>query len=233
MQKHFRWTVHLLGVSLGVLFGLAGCAAPHGPACGDADIATSLAVCTEMIESGRYVGRKLADPYGIRAQTYVRVRDYDRALADFDRAIELGVNAEPIKAWIPALVPTDRYEFLIARGNVHYLKGDYRSAVSDYSNALERYEMRYPLSPGGWVAFNIWGLVYTRGKAYYMQGDRARATADFTAAMHLCLAGTRLRTHDFCRELPMLGPVEAATRPPDHRLGWVMMMTMPKWVRPE
>ena len=83
--------------------------------------------------------------------------DYDRAIADFSKAIELDPN---------------RAEFYHARGGTYLQKDDYDRAIADFSKAIE-------LDP------NRAGAYHDRGWTYLLKDDYARAIADFSKAIEL------------------------------------------------
>jgi tetratricopeptide (TPR) repeat protein len=97
--------------------------------------------------------------YFNRAQeNYVR-RDYERAIADYTKAIEL--NYEPLS------------EAYYQRGSVQYNEQNYRPAIDDFSQAIQ-------------LSYEPLGLVfYNRGNAYYYKGDNELAIADYTKAIEL------------------------------------------------
>jgi len=50
---------------------------------------TRVAACTTVIHSNLFAGRLLADLYAIRARAYIAKQDYQDALADENKALEL------------------------------------------------------------------------------------------------------------------------------------------------
>jgi len=83
--------------------------------------------------------------------------DYDRAIGEFSKAIEL------------------RPGYAIQynnRGNAHFFKDDYDRAIADYCRAIEK-------KPDYANAF------FNRGNAYYSKGDWDKAIDDFGRAMEL------------------------------------------------
>ena len=83
--------------------------------------------------------------------------DYERAIADFDQAIEL---------------KPDDADAYFNRGVVYYYKGDYDHAIAEYDQAIK-------LKPDYPAAYN------NRGLAYADKGDYERAIADFDRAIEL------------------------------------------------
>jgi tetratricopeptide (TPR) repeat protein len=84
-------------------------------------------------------------------------RDYDRAIADFNEAIQYKPNL------------TQAYN---NRGNAYANKGEYDHAIADYNLAIQ-------LEPADAAAYN------NRGNAYAYKGDYDRAIANFDQAIQL------------------------------------------------
>ena len=113
-------------------------------------------ICTEIIELERSPHDK-AFAYYNRGLAYYYKGDFDRAIEDFNKALELDPN------YIGA-----HYN----RGLAYYYKGDFDRAIEDFNKALE-------LDP------NYIGTYYNRGLAYYYKGDFDRAIEDFNKALEL------------------------------------------------
>jgi len=114
--------------------------------------------CTSVIERGAsYSKEDRARAYNKRGLAYVRKRNYDRAIADFGKAIALN----PEKAG-----------FYNNRGNVNRRKGEVDRAIQDYDKAIA-------LNPKYAKAYN------NRGKAYGKKGWVDRARADYDKAIKL------------------------------------------------
>jgi tetratricopeptide (TPR) repeat protein len=106
-----------------------------------------------------------------RGEAYKLKHDYDRATADFDRAINLyrqEINRYPASAWYRA------------RGNAYSAKGDYDRAIADYDQAIR-------LDPKDTAAYNA------RGEAYFDKGEYAPAIAEFDQALKLKPAHAKAR----------------------------------------
>src|ERR1041384_3873173 len=86
-----------------------------------------------------------------RGAAYGQKGDLDRAIADFDRAIQIEPNL------------ADAYN---NRGAAYGLKGDVDRAIADFDTAIQ-------LNP------RLKGAHYHRGLTYKLKGDQARARADF------------------------------------------------------
>lgn len=111
-----------------------------------------VAACTDLINAG--YGR--AGIYLARANAYLKLRDDDRAIGDYTRAIMI-----------------DQYlrEAFSGRGYARARKHDYKRAVGDYSNALS-------LGPGA-------KEFHWRGQAYYQMGEFKRALEDYNRALNI------------------------------------------------
>jgi tetratricopeptide (TPR) repeat protein len=86
----------------------------------------------------------------------IRKSEYDKALSD----LNTGIEKDP-------RLPFCYY----ARGELYFGKGDYKSAIDDFTIGLR-------------IRPNVQGLT-TRGEAYERLGDRERALADFKAALEI------------------------------------------------
>lgn len=88
--------------------------------CARAGIAIS--ACTRLIESGRFQGSQLSTVYYNRGTEKKANGDYEGAIADYDRAIELNPRHE------------DAYH---NRGHAKNGKGDFKGAIADYTQDLK------------------------------------------------------------------------------------------------
>ena len=95
--------------------------------------------------------------YFYRGYAYMLKDDYDRALADFNHAIE----RQPTFA--------EAYENRVL---IHVAKGDYSQALADANQVIQ-------LKPDGSMAYNNRGLIYIQ------MDDYDRAIADFSQALKL------------------------------------------------
>ena len=102
-------------------------------------------------------GPNLADAYNNRGTAYTAVGDSGRALADFDRAIELNPNY------------VNAYN---NRGSTYAEKGDYGRAIKDFDHAIE-------------LDSNYADAYSNRGNAYRAQENFDRAFADYGKALEL------------------------------------------------
>ena len=107
------------------------------------------------------------DAYYIRGFLYVLEEDYDKAIADFDRAIELDPdNNDTIFAKL-----TGAPAYLL-RAGAYYEKDDYDAAIADFDKVIE-------MDPGHSDAY------YLRGEVHYFNNEDDKAIADFNRAIEL------------------------------------------------
>ena len=147
-----------------------------------------IAACTAIIESGRENKENLGIAYTDRGGAYEHKGQYDRAIADFDRAIALrpdGVafndrcfaRAIANRDLGAALADCNRALELLAndtsvldsRGFVYFRLGQFDKAIADYDAALRG----DPESASS---------LYVRGLAKRHKGDTAGGDADIAAA---------------------------------------------------
>jgi tetratricopeptide (TPR) repeat protein len=131
-----------------------------------------------------------AEAYAARGTELLTSGNYDGAIAELNRAIEIDPRAESyynrgfayfskndldkaIADWNSAvnLDPRDARAFR-QRGNAYFTKGDYRLAVADYNRAIE-------LEPGDAKAH------YNRGLVFKARGEADKAIADFNTVLTL------------------------------------------------
>ncbi|MBC7820099.1 MAG: tetratricopeptide repeat protein [Planctomycetaceae bacterium] len=142
----------------GFLLGLVALAPAHANdwsrCVQPADVVLGIQGCTKIIAKGRETAENLAVAHINRGSAYYNTGEYDLAVEDYAKAIELKPgNSEPFTG----------------RGNAYYRQGEHDSAVDSYSKAIQ-------LSPDD--AGNYTG----RGLAHFAKGDSKRAIADFQAA---------------------------------------------------
>ena len=135
-------------------------------------------------------GLQDAESYSSRGTEYLASGDYDRAIADLDKAITLGGGAETyynrglayyskkdvdsaIANWNEAvnLAPRDARAYR-QRGNAYAVKGDYALALADYNRAIE-------LEPKEGKTY------YNRGLVFRDRDETAKAIADFKTVLTL------------------------------------------------
>jgi len=121
---------------------------------------TGIAACTREIDADRKYGkgatRSLTSALLDRATMYGAQGLYDRAIQDFDAAIQ-------VNQWPAA------YNW---RGLTYGMKGDYDSAIADFSQAIQ-------LDSDYAVAY------YNRGQTYRLEGKYELAIKDFNQAIGL------------------------------------------------
>ena len=113
--------------------------------------------CSRVIASGDYLGKNAAWAYHGRGRAYKAKGAYDRAIVDYNEAIEL--DPENASAYDD-------------RGIAYKNKGDYDRAIADYNEAIR-------LEPRSAFAYN------NRGNAYADKGDYERAMTDYNEALRL------------------------------------------------
>ncbi len=132
-----------------------------------------------------------AEDYYNLGLAYYHQNDYKRAIADYDKAIQLkpdyveayynrglayvGDPGRAIADYDKAIQLRPDYSDAYAnRGLAYYNKGDYDRAIADYDEAIQ-------LAPPG-----RGGVVYyVRGLAYERKGENDKAVADFKKAIEL------------------------------------------------
>jgi len=102
----------------------------------------------------------IAIAYIDRGTAFLNRREYDRAISDFDQAL----NMNPSKEKISSIYNN--------RGNAYAGKGVYDEAISDFNKA-------FALNPRYEVAYS------NRGNAYYIKGLYKEALSDFNKALEI------------------------------------------------
>jgi tetratricopeptide (TPR) repeat protein len=141
-----------------VTLAIAGSArADDMDACRDrqTEVKARLEACEKVIAAGQATGKDLGVAYGIRGQSFLTKRNYDKAITAFDAAHA----ADP-----------DALAYLIDRGQAYEAKGDDDHAMADYNLVLQ-------MRPNGAVALN------NRGTLYLRKGALQSALDDFDAAV--------------------------------------------------
>ncbi|QPF92944.1 tetratricopeptide repeat protein [Bradyrhizobium commune] len=95
-----------------------------------------------------------------RSQIYNHRRDYDRAIADVDRAFAGGLSTYGKRVGYGA------------RGYAYQAKGDYERAIADYTDSLQ-------------LDANNTSALCARGYAYLVKGDVDRAISDYDQVIAL------------------------------------------------
>jgi lipoprotein NlpI len=167
---------------------------PEGlAACSNSSVPSDAAIiaCTRIIQSGEVHGTTLVAAYVSRGNRYARAGDYDRAIADYTKAIHLDPKLD-YTFWRRGLAHTRKKEHeraiadysqairlnpnrapaYVGRGYAYHSKGDYDRAIADYDEAIR-------ISPHYTVAY------HDRGFAHFAKGEHDRAIADYTEAIRL------------------------------------------------
>lgn len=113
--------------------------------------------CTALIESGKLSPEDLPKAFILRGYAYRTKGDYNHAILDFDKAIQL---------------KPDLANAFNNRGLAYDYKGDYDHAIKDFDQAIQ-------LQPDYSDAFNNRGLVFGE------KGNYDRAIQDFDEAIKL------------------------------------------------
>jgi serine/threonine protein kinase len=92
-----------------------------------------------------------------RGNTYYKQKDYDSAVQNYSKAIELN--------------PRDANAYS-SRGNAYYMKGDHDQAFADYNKALA-------------LDSTLPHVYINRGNIYYEEGERDQALIDFNRAIQV------------------------------------------------
>jgi lipoprotein NlpI len=175
----------------------AGCTGAHAaekePQCGgaSADSAAAVQACTRLIEFGSLERPDLAKAYYARGSEWANQGNADRAIPDFNLAIELDPKLAPAYynralAWSSKgdteraiadygaamkLTPTDPNPWL-GRAAEWIAKADYKRAVADYEGALR-------------LASRSSQAYFGRGRARFYAGEFTLAASDFYRAHQL------------------------------------------------
>ena len=152
-------------LALAVLLALTGTARAGGPeyckqglsAHRASKLDLAIEYYTRCIDYGDVTQKHLARAFNNRGFAYYEKGEYDRAIADYDRAIQL--------------TPDYAYAFS-NRGNVYDHKGEYDRAIADYDQVIR-------LKPDHALSF------YNRGIAYRLKGEYEQAIRDYDRAIEL------------------------------------------------
>ena len=149
-----RSNIMLLLLTIVITLYSAACDFSSDPCYSSKDPDSRIKACTEVIGSFFY---QQDVAYNNRCAGYFDKKQFDMALADCSKAIELN----------------NRYESpYIYRGSVYFLKGEYDKALQDYNKVLE-------LNPGAASAY------VGRGITYEKKGLPDQALLDYNRAIEL------------------------------------------------
>lgn len=160
--------------------------------CRSAGPEARIAACTQIIARAKQeTKRDQLTAYVNRGSAYLARREFDRAIADYDRALRLDKNLatayggrarayrgkgdlEKALSDFDEAVKLDpkSAQLRFDRGAVYEAKGDVDRAIVDYNEAFER-------APGSASAYN------NRGVLLSAKGDYDKALADFSKAIEL------------------------------------------------
>jgi tetratricopeptide (TPR) repeat protein len=127
----------------------------------DARATERISACTRIIESGKLSEHDLAGAYNWRGEAYRILKQYELALADYGRSIEIN--------------PQSVYPFA-NRAEVYRLQGKFDLVIADTTQAIR-------VDPMLNASYAI------RGMAYEKSGDTTHARADFNKALALPVKG--------------------------------------------
>ena len=165
----------------------------------------SIVACTNIIDAGIDTSNNLALAYYKRGEAYGGKGDFGRALADFNKAIELnpdyaeaygergaaygakGDYGQAIADLDKAIqLKPDYVDAYVGRGDVYKFKGDFGRALADFNTAIQ-------LKPDDANAY------YVRALLYRSNNDMAKALDDFRAAARLIPEGDKLHGETLAR----------------------------------
>jgi tetratricopeptide (TPR) repeat protein len=146
-------SLRIVAFSIGLMVGISVVHAGAMEDCEKKSGEVAIEGCTEFIRQNP----RSDGAYDNRGVEYTHKGEYDRAIADFDKALEL--NPSGVMAY-------DN------RGAAYYSKGEYDRAIADFDKALG-------LDPKYAKAYN------NRGVAYDNKGEYDRAIADEDKAIAL------------------------------------------------
>ena len=141
--------------------------------------------CTQLIMEN---AENLPDIYTKRGHGYAMKKDYERALVDYDRAIELDPNfALAYNLRAHAYAGKGEYDRAIADftkalalrpdyGAIYQSRGDVYASRGSYDEAIADYDKGLVLAPGDGE------YLCSRGDAFAKKGDDERARADYQEA---------------------------------------------------
>jgi tetratricopeptide (TPR) repeat protein len=164
MRRMIRRTL-ALSIFGALLFAANSAVADDGDICFRESGDAAIAACNRVIDSKGSTLKSRADAYNNRGQEWYGKKDYDRAIADFDSAINL--NPKGLTKYGAASVQARSN-----RGNVYSAKGDAKLAIASYAAAIA-IDPEFPAAYTG------------RGLQYEKLGEIDKARADFKAALPL------------------------------------------------
>ena len=115
--------------------------------------------CTSVIRSGEWSGNDLASTFNNRGIGYAKLGEYERAVKDYDQAIEINPDSE---------------SYFYNRAIAYNQLGQNERAIADYDEALR-------LMPGSFA------ILYNRAELHQILGNDQQAIDDFGAFLALGL----------------------------------------------
>lgn len=148
----------LAALAMGLFLAAGGfpAAAQDAEVCAKSSGDEAIRACTRAIDSGRSKGEALATLYYNRGWEYDEKREYERAIRDYNRAIQIA--AKP--------------NYFTNRGLAYASLEDFDRAIDDYNEAIH-------IDPEHETAWN------NRGVANEKKGQLARALKDFEKAIEI------------------------------------------------
>lgn len=148
----------------------------------------AIAACTRLIQRGGMTAKNLATTYSNRGNEYMRVQEFEKAVRDFDQAIDLfkssvffsnrGVahrrlgHEDLSLADYTQAIKLDPRNFLAStnRAVIWFLRKDFDKTIDDFNRAIA-------VNPKSGFSLN------GRGRAFQAKGDLVRALADYDKAI--------------------------------------------------
>lgn len=127
-----------------------------------------------IMYSEKFELKNTGNYYFERAQVYFLMGEYEKALADYTEVAKTDASENILKA-IESM-QTLMIENCKAKGAEAFKRGDYESAIENYSKIIEvskKYEVR-----------NLENYYFERAQAYFSKGDYELALEDYTAALN-------------------------------------------------
>ena len=116
---------------------------------------SGIGACDQALRSGTLDKSETAGTHVNRGILYMRSRDFERAFADFEKALQI----------VPGMP-----EAFVNRGNVYFHRGEFNAALADYTAAINGDTKQ------------LFAAYYNRGLAYERLGQKDKAIEDFKTA---------------------------------------------------